>query len=575
MPGPRNVCALQNCLALAALATSLLACQEITTVVVVTDDNGIAAADGGGADGKASETATPSDVGSSETAPQDVETQQSIDADADGGLIDIDEEVSDSFLDEMDGVFPDGFDPGDGDPAGVGDGANKSDAQPPVDGQNSGGSLLTCDQYCKAVMNDCTADNSQFVSTDDCVNYCKVQGKIPVGLPGDVTGNTIGCRITHANMAAKGGSNAATQCTIAGPTGGNVCGSWCDIYCQMALTNCNADTKLFNSLAQCPAQCEQIATTGKPGATSGDSVQCRIYQLGIAGSDQATSKIYCPHAKVLTDPGSPCSDQKAPPPPTCSDYCQAVTTGCIGEFAQYVSNDACLNYCQTQAKIPVGGAGDVGVNTIGCRLSHANAAVKDASVAPAHCAAAGPTGSDVCGSWCDNYCWLAKSNCTGANALYATDLTCKNACGPMKNNGSPGAIAGDSVQCRMSELALASSNPSTLCNYGKSPSPTGSPCVDPKKPKTWSITTTADYIFAPSELTITVGDSISFTPGGSHNVTQVDEATWLANATTPTDGGFSIPGFGNQVLQFLSAGEVWFICTNHADAGEKGHISVQ
>ena len=47
---------------------------------------------------------------------------------------------------------------------------------------------------------------------------------------GDTTGNTIGCRLYHAGAAA---ADPVLHCPHAGPTGGNVCGSWCDNYCQL------------------------------------------------------------------------------------------------------------------------------------------------------------------------------------------------------------------------------------------------------------------------------------------------------------------------------------------------------
>jgi hypothetical protein len=38
---------------------------------------------------------------------------------------------------------------------------------------------------------------------------------------------------------------------------------------------------------------------GEDGAAGGDSVQCRIYHLGVAGSDGDTSAaVHCPHGSV-------------------------------------------------------------------------------------------------------------------------------------------------------------------------------------------------------------------------------------------------------------------------------------
>jgi hypothetical protein len=79
-----------------------------------------------------------------------------------------------------------------------------------------------CDRYCDTLMAACGGDNAQFADLDTCVSYCDGTGW-PEGRVGDTSGNTIECRIYHAEVAAM--EHPEFHCPHAGPTGDNVCGS--------------------------------------------------------------------------------------------------------------------------------------------------------------------------------------------------------------------------------------------------------------------------------------------------------------------------------------------------------------
>ncbi len=435
-----------------------------------------------------------------------------------------------------------------------------------------------CDAYCSSIMAACSGDNAQYVSQEACVTYCTKQAKFQAGTPKDASGNTVGCRQFHTSLAAKSVADAKTHCVHAGPTGGDTCGTWCDNYCELATNNCTVENKLYSSKEACPAECAKAAKTGKAGATSGDSVQCRIYHLGLAGVDPMSATMHCPHAKVPSDPGSPCSDAVAPADPTCEGYCDAVMKSCTGDLAQYGTKDACLTYCKTQGKLAIGKAGETSGNTVGCRTYHAGLAGKDAASALTHCVHSGPTGGDVCGSWCDNYCALAKSNCTGDKVLYSTDADCAAKCGAIKNNGNAGATSGDTVQCRIYHLGVAGTDAAmatTHCPHAKTPAEAGTPCTDPKVAKTWTITTVG-FAFDQPDLVISVGDSVKFAPTGIHTATQVDKATWDANGNTPMVGGkFNATPAAPATVKFDTAGDIYYVCIPHASGGMKGKITVK
>ena len=348
------------------------------------------------------------------------------------------------------------------------------------------GPTPTCADYCAAVTLACTGDDAQYASEQACLDYCDGWASLPAGTTADTSGNTLGCRIYHAEVASQSAGNAATHCPHAGPTGGDVCGSWCDNYCHLAMTNCTAGNELFASEAACQTACAGYSAGGATGDADGDTVQCRIYHLGVAGSNPPDSNTtHCPHGGA--DGGGVCVDP-GPADPTCADYCAEVTAACTGDNAQYASEQACLDYCGTAALLPIGTLGDTSGNTVGCRMYHAGVAAQSAGNAATHCPHAGPTGGDVCGSWCDNYCHLALTNCTGGNALYAGQADCEMTCAQFATDGAQGDADGDTIQCRLYHLGVAGTDQATSaaihCPHGAYDG--GGVCVDPAPQTTFA-----------------------------------------------------------------------------------------
>ena len=184
-----------------------------------------------------------------------------------------------------------------------------------------------CIAYCEAVSDACPAAKAelqQYLSEDDltltetvvggfsdCSTYCRNWEDIePSG--NTSSSNSIACRLENAVEAAKSDENALLLCPIAGPTGGNQCGTWCDNYCQLGMKNCPDS---FSNLEQCLNSCSEFSTDGKSGDTSGNTVQCRIHYLGIAPADLGGSA-NCQFG--LTD-SSQCSDTGSIEGNTCED----------------------------------------------------------------------------------------------------------------------------------------------------------------------------------------------------------------------------------------------------------------
>ena len=154
----------------------------------------------------------------------------------------------------------------------------------------------TCENYCDVVMANCSGDQAQYGSREECVAYCGDVGAWSAGAKGDSDGDTIACRIYHGNSLAM--ADPATYCDQAGPSGANVCGSWCDVYCALGFEHCEGPNKLYDTEAECQSTCAMISTGGEANDTEFDSVQCRIYHLGAPASQAPDT--HCSHGAEMS-----------------------------------------------------------------------------------------------------------------------------------------------------------------------------------------------------------------------------------------------------------------------------------
>jgi len=164
----------------------------------------------------------------------------------------------------------------------------------------------TCAEYCDKIEMNCTAGdggngNVQWPDKATCNSYCTTAAGWPAGVTGAQSGDTIACRLYHAGAAA---ADPVTHCPHAGPTGGAVCGSFCENYCDLMARNCTGSNVVYDP-ATCMTKCMTIPTNGHANDMSGNTIQCRIYHLSAAHADPVT---HCPHAKTVADlPGGPCT----------------------------------------------------------------------------------------------------------------------------------------------------------------------------------------------------------------------------------------------------------------------------
>ena len=167
----------------------------------------------------------------------------------------------------------------------------------------------TCAAYCQAVNLACgtTGTNAQYATVGECTSWCEDLAMFAPGTAADKAGNTIGCRTYHATVAKVDPVAAAAHCPHAGKTGGNICGTWCENYCAVALMNCNAALS-YKNMGDCMSTCNKAPVNSTVADTSGYSVQCMIVQGGLSFNDPTL----CMSLSVTDGGVAKC---KAPPQP--------------------------------------------------------------------------------------------------------------------------------------------------------------------------------------------------------------------------------------------------------------------
>lgn len=141
-------------------------------------------------------------------------------------------------------------------------------------------------------------------------------------------------------------------------------------------------------------------------------------------------------------------------PAACDAYCkQFAPTGsaCGAPNLQYGTPDQCTNLCLA---FPAGKDGDTRVNSLACRVTHAQ---KSAMSPATECVYAGPSVNGGCGDVVESFCSLATAIC---HAEYPTMEGCKTVAtgiqpGPLYAFGAPGISSGNTLSCRLFYVANA------------------------------------------------------------------------------------------------------------------------
>ena len=108
-----------------------------------------------------------------------------------------------------------------------------------------------CITYCAIIGTSCTGNNAEYLSTADCQAVC---ANFDPGQLTDTSGDTLGCRIHYAQMAA---SNPAVVCPQAGALASGGCNTDpCHAFCELVADLCNAEGIYpYDGGADCLSSC--------------------------------------------------------------------------------------------------------------------------------------------------------------------------------------------------------------------------------------------------------------------------------------------------------------------------------
>jgi hypothetical protein len=165
---------------------------------------------------------------------------------------------------------------------------------------------LSCANYCATITTACTGTNNQYAFIDnvDCNTYCNAIHWNAGTVDPNTHEDTLGCRVAHAQLAANPGP-PNPHCWHAGPTGGRLCGSACENYCEVAEEACQGANQLYADHPTCLAACAGMTDDLNVTAQTGNDVQCRIWHLSEALTakalgDPARVATHCAHGKVVS-----------------------------------------------------------------------------------------------------------------------------------------------------------------------------------------------------------------------------------------------------------------------------------
>lgn len=159
-------------------------------------------------------------------------------------------------------------------------------------------SASLCERYCSTVMTGCSGAFAVYTTLETCLALCQF---MPEGSASDRSGNSVWCRLHAAESAP---DEVPHYCSIAGPGGNGVCGTNCESLCQLREGVCSAYVE--GDTESCLEQCAKLedrdifSTDLSVGQYSGAHVQCRLYHLSAAASDDAER--HCQHV----DGAAPC-----------------------------------------------------------------------------------------------------------------------------------------------------------------------------------------------------------------------------------------------------------------------------
>ena len=209
--------------------------------------------------------------------------------------------------------------------------------------------LPDCASWCEGMHQTCPEE--AFHKEGACTTWCEDSvAPVPLGSLADRDLDTLGCRLHWLNEAA--GATTESQrlesCANASASGGDTCGSWCEVYCRQGVASCSGANEDYPANQRtwfdedpnidphqaCAEACPGFSTEVLQGISQteqqfgyGDTVQCRLHHQQAAmieGVEQASNYgLHCGHAAIA--PTELCLDTTRP---NVVNYCEFALEFC-------------------------------------------------------------------------------------------------------------------------------------------------------------------------------------------------------------------------------------------------------
>lgn len=266
-----------------------------------------------------------------------------------------------------------------------------------------------CDTYCALMAENCAVT---YETEADCQSRCI---EFPSGVVDEATGNTVECRIEHAQRAAD--DNA--ECASASESGGAACvGQECVEYCDLMASAC---PEAYSPRSHCEYMCANYPRGSD--ADGNNTLECRHRYAQMGRCDAAH-----------TNGGGVCGD-------VCDQYCRLHALSCTGENAVYSSARECEATC---AVLRQNGdhrdwSFEIEADTVQCRTYHFGQPA--AEFPEQHCPHAGVYNDAHCEKdVCQTFCNLVEDHCPGSISGAACARVCENLSVPLPVPGLEAAV---------------------------------------------------------------------------------------------------------------------------------------
>lgn len=349
-------------------------------------------------------------------------------------------------------------------------------------GPSGGGTCGTwCENYCDLAENNCTGENALYSDRAQCLTACAVFSE--AGNSGDLTGDTVQCRIhllggpayaDPTTYCLEGSATNSTFCVNTQGTDGGTSDAGasdagtgavtCASYCSQVMSVCAGVYAQYETFDSCLTQCAEVARwpEGSVSAASENTIGCRMHYAIEEASEKP--ELYCASAGFSGDTN--CGSW-------CDNYCDLVAQTCFADDVLYSDNEECQSACANFSQD--GEIGDDEGDNVQCRLTQALQAGLSDDRGP-FCDAAGASSHGSCTNQnCSFYCAQMQDECP-ATALDVQ--TCEEECTALRQTGYPSATGGNTLQCRIAQIAEATAVDDVAACSAASIESTAGTCID-------------------------------------------------------------------------------------------------